>query len=136
MDISASALRVARERMGESAAGVCWLVADARDLTLAEPVDLWHDRAVFHFLTEGADQEAYLACLRRALIPGGHVVMATFGLSGPKRCSGLPVVRYDADALSQRLGDDFELLRTVQKRHVTPAGGTQDFNYALLRRNR
>lgn len=135
VDISEAALRVARERVGGGAVGVRWLAADARELTLPEPVDLWHDRAVFHFLTEVADQEAYLQCLRRALAPGGHVVMATFSLSGPQKCSGLPVVRYDADKLARRLGTDFELLRGIQKPHVTPAGGTQDFTYGLFRRS-
>lgn len=133
VDIAEAALEAARARVGGLAKGVRWLVADARDLTLPEPADLWHDRAVFHFLTGIVDQEAYLRCLRRALAPGGHVIMATFSLRGPKMCSGLPAARYDADTLARRLGEDFELLRAVPKRHVTPAGETQDFTYALFR---
>ncbi len=134
VDISEAALDAARARIGDGAAGVRWLAADVRDLTLPDPVDVWHDRAVFHFLTVAADQDAYLDGLRRALAPGGHVVMATFGPSGPQKCSGLPVERYDAERLARRLGTGFELLRVVDRRHVTPAGGMQDFLHALLRR--
>ena len=136
VDIAEAALRIARERVGAGVQGVRWLVADARELALPEPVDLWHDRAVFHFLTDVADQEAYLGSLRGALARNGHVIMATFSLSGPPKCSGLPVVRYDAAGLACRLGADFTLLRAVQKPHVTPAGGIQDFTYGLFRRNR
>lgn len=135
VDVAEAALRVARARVGASAKGVRWLAADARELTLPEPVDLWHDRAVFHFLTEAADQKGYLRGMCRALAPGGHVIMATFSPSGPQRCSGLPVERYDADKLASRLGAGFELLRAIQRRHVTPAGGSQDFTYGLFRRN-
>ncbi len=134
VDIAEAALRVARERLGARAAEVRWLVADARQLSLPEPVDLWHDRAVFHFLTGAADQEAYLRSLRGALAPGGHVILATFGPTGPPRCSGLPVERYDAESLARRLGPQFQLLRAIGKRHTTPAGAAQDFTYALLRR--
>ncbi len=134
VDIAEAALRVARERMGARAAQVRWLVADARRLSLPEPADLWHDRAVFHFLTGTADQEAYLRSMRGALAPGGHVILATFGPTGPPKCSGLPVERYDAERLALRLGPEFRLLRTLEKRHTTPAGGAQDFTYALFRR--
>ncbi len=134
VDIAEAALRVARERMGARAAGVRWLVADARQLSLPEPVDLWHDRAVFHFLTEAADQEAYLHSMCRALAPGGHVILATFGPSGPPKCSGLPVERYDAERLAGRLGPEFRFLRAIEKRHVTPAGAVQDFVYTLFSR--
>ncbi len=134
VDIAEAALRVARERLGARAAEVRWLVADARQLSLPEPVDLWHDRAVFHFLTGAADQEAYLRSLRGALAPGGHVILATFGPTGPPKCSGLPVERYDAESLARRLGPQFQLLRAIGKRHTTPAGAAQDFTYALLRR--
>ncbi len=136
VDISEAALEAARARLGGGAAGVRWLAADARELTLPERADVWHDRAVFHFLTEVADQDAYLACLRRSLNPGGHVVMATFSLSGPRKCSGLPVERYDEEKLARRLGADFELLRSIQRAHVTPAGGIQNFVYVLFRRTR
>ena len=134
VDIAEAALRAARERVGPRARGVRWLVADARHLSLPEPADLWHDRAVFHFLTDASDQEAYLRSLRTALAPGGHVILATFALSGPPSCSGLPVERYDASILARRLGPEFQLLRAIEKRHTTPAGAAQDFTYALFSR--
>jgi hypothetical protein len=97
-------------------------------------VDVWHDRAVFHFLTEAADQDAYLEAVRAAVPVGGHAVMATFAPEGPERCSGLPVQRYDAELLARRFGPDFQLVRSLTRAHVTPSGGTQPFTYAVLRR--
>ena len=133
VDISATAIRRARERLGTRAERVTWIEADARDLNLPHRVDLWHDRAVFHFLVTPQDQERYLSGLRKTVCPGGHVVMATFGTRGPEQCSGLPVVRYDAPALARRLGPDFELLRSVEKTHRTPAGAEQKFTHCLFR---
>lgn len=134
VDISDSALNVAKTRLGPRAHKVKWLAADARDLHLPQRVDFWHDRAVFHFLTQPADQEAYLARLREAVRPGGHVLMATFGPQGPEKCSGLPVERYDAEKLSRRLGPDFELERSMQRVHTTPCGFAQQFTYCLFHR--
>ena len=134
VDISPAALQAARARLGQDADGVSWLVGDARQLSLPEPADLWHDRAVFHFLTTEVDQDAYVSSLRRALRVGGHAIIATFGPGGPDRCSGLPVQRYDAESLSARLGAGFTRLRVLQRRHVTPAGATQEFTYGLFRR--
>jgi len=134
VDISDAALQVARARLGPAAEHVAWLIADARQLSLPEQVDLWHDRAVFHFLTAAADQDAYVSSLRRAVSVGGHVILATFGPGGPEKCSGLPVKRYDAQALSARMGPGFALLRAVEKRHVTPSGAAQEFTYGLFRR--
>jgi ubiquinone/menaquinone biosynthesis C-methylase UbiE len=136
VDISDSALNVARTRLGPMARQVNWLVADARYLRLPRQVDLWHDRAVFHFLTRSADQDAYLSRLREAVRPGGHALIATFGLQGPEKCSGLPVERYDAERLSGRLDADFELVRSLQKMHTTPTGAAQQFTYCLFRRQR
>lgn len=133
-DISEAALHVARARLGDRGDRVTWQVADARYLRLTQPVDVWHDRAVFHFLTEEADRQAYLDSLRQALRVGGHVVVATFGPGGPDRCSGLPVERYDAVKLSEFLGPEFELVRSLQMQHVTPSGATQEFIYAVYQR--
>jgi SAM-dependent methyltransferase len=133
-DISEAALDVARARLGDRADRVTWQVADARYLRLPRQVDVWHDRAVFHFLTGEADRQAYLDSLRQALRVGGHVVMATFGLEGPDRCSGLPVERYDVGKLSEFLGPEFELVRGLQMQHVTPSGAIQEFTYAAFRR--
>ncbi len=134
VDISEAALRAARTSMRDRGNRVTWLVADARDLALPEAVDLWHDRALFHFLTRPADQEAYLSSMRRALPVGGYAIIATFGMRGPSTCSGLPVQRYDADALVRRLGPEYELVLAVESQHVTPAKSTQQFTYGLFRR--
>jgi ubiquinone/menaquinone biosynthesis C-methylase UbiE len=134
VDISDAALRSARARLGAAGDAVTWLVADARTLKLPEQVDLWHDRAVFHFLTASADQEAYLSALWRAVRVGGHVVVATFGAGGPEKCSGLPVQRYDAAALADRLGTAFTAVRAIVKEHRTPSGAAQQFTYGLFRR--
>jgi ubiquinone/menaquinone biosynthesis C-methylase UbiE len=134
VDISQAALDVARSRLGDRGGQVTWLVADVRYLCLPHTVDVWHDRAVFHFLTDDADQRAYLQGVRRSLRVGGYVVMATFALDGPERCSGLPVERYDSAKLVRRFGPDFLLVRSFAKAHVTPSGGTQQFSHAVLRR--
>jgi SAM-dependent methyltransferase len=132
VDLAESSLRVARARLGSRADRVRWVKEDARRRHLQCPVDLWHDRAVFHFLIEPADQEAYLSCLREAVRPGGHVIIATFGPQGPQECSGLPVERYDAEKLSRRLGSEFKLLKSLEKVHTTPWGATQQFMYCLF----
>ena len=114
-DISEAALDVARARLGDRGDKVTWQVADARHLRLPQQVDVWHDRAVFHFLTEEADRQAYLDSVRGALRVGGHVVIATFGPGGPDRCSGLQVERYDAGKLSEFIGPEFELVRSLDR---------------------
>ena len=127
---------VARTRLGERGHKVTWRAGDARYLRLSQQVDVWHDRAVFHFLTDEADRQAYLDSVREALRVGGYVVIATFGPGGPERCSGLEVERYDADKLSACFGSEFDLMRSLEKQHVTPAGATQEFTYAVFRRHR
>jgi SAM-dependent methyltransferase len=135
VDVAESSLNAARARLGLRADRVKWLKKDARELHLPRPVDLWHDRAVFHFFTERDDQESYLSSLREAVRPGGHVIIATFGPRGPQECSGLPVERYDAGKLSRRLGPEFKLLQTQEIEHNTPWGSTQQFMYCLFRRS-
>jgi hypothetical protein len=106
-----------------------------QDITLWRPGErfaLWHDRAVFHFLTEAADRAGYIAALRRALRPGGTLIVATFSLTGPARCSNLPVRRYDAAGLADAFGPEFSLIETATEDHVTPAGAVQNFLYARL----
>ena len=95
--------------------------------------DVWHDRAVFHFLTASSDRAAYTALLARTIPVGGHVVMATFALDGPEKCSGLAVRRYDGQTLAAELGPQFNLLKSVPEMHVTPWGGKQSFQYSLFR---
>lgn len=136
VDLSDAALDVAKRRLGDVAKGVTWHAADVRELRLPGQVDLWHDRAVFHFLTNDSDRAAYLASVRRALRVGGHVVIATFGPSGPEQCSGLQVSQYSAQALQDFFGEDLELVRSIERAHVTPGGGTQQFTYAVFQRLR
>ena len=134
LDVSAAALERAKARMGPRAADVGWIVADLTEVADVGRFDLWHDRAVFHFLTDPADREKYVALLNRTVPPGGHAVIATFALDGPERCSGLEVVRYDAASLGRELGPHFALLRTVPETHLTPWGAPQSFQYSLFRK--
>jgi SAM-dependent methyltransferase len=136
VDVSAAALRELERRLGKKAVGALFVRADLAAERLDIPVDCWHDRAVFHFLTGAADRRRYLANLRRCLRPGGFVVLATFAPSGPETCSGLPVRRYAAAGLMRELGPSFRLLRACRERHRTPFGTTQDFCYVLARRKR
>jgi SAM-dependent methyltransferase len=136
LDIAAGGLAAAQRRLGDSAARVCWLVGDVGGVTFDRRFDVWHDRAVFHFLVEPVDRDRYIATLRRALSVGGHLVLATFGPDGPEQCSGLPVRRYGVDSMRDTIGHDFELLAHELEQHVAPTGITQQFLYALFRRTR
>jgi SAM-dependent methyltransferase len=133
-DISPVALAHARAELGSAAAHVRWIEADIRTHDFDRRYDLWHDRAVFHFMVSPADREGYLNVLRRALRPGGHLVIATFGPQGPTQCSGLPVERYSAEEILRVLGDDFELASSNLATHNTPSGASQQFLYAHLQR--
>ncbi|MEW9919643.1 trans-aconitate 2-methyltransferase [Marimonas sp. MJW-29] len=134
LDISRVALEKAREAMGGNAARITWTVADITRWTPTRTYDIWHDRAVFHFLTVTADQEAYLARMKRALGSGGHAIIATFAPDGPETCSGLPVMRYSPDSLSERLGPGYTRLADRAIRHETPWGSAQSFQFSLFRR--
>ncbi len=133
LDISAEALHVAHKRLGKAAGGVTWLTADLLGESLQRSrYDLWHDRAVFHFLTRPDQRAHYRRQLTRALKPGGHVVLATFGPQDPVTCSGLDTVRYDAERLVRELGDGFTLMDSTLELHATPFGTTQQFLYTLF----
>lgn len=132
-DISGEALARAKTDLGEAAGRVSWAEADVRCHDFGRRFDLWHDRAVFHFMVEPADRDAYLVTLGRTLRPGGHAIVATFGPEGPTECSGLPVQRYDADSLSQTFGPNYEPISTQLVEHVTPTGRSQQFLYAHMR---
>jgi SAM-dependent methyltransferase len=135
LDISAAALEVARARLGADVAGrVHWLSADLLDWTPPRAYALWHDRALFHFLVAEADRRRYLEVLRVAVPAGGHAILGTFGEDGPERCSGLPVVRYSAEALAAALGDDFVVRTTRREEHRTPAGVVQPFSWVAATR--
>ncbi|UCC23933.1 MAG: methyltransferase domain-containing protein [Gemmatimonadales bacterium] len=134
VDLAAAALRHARHRPGPTAGAPEYVVGDALAVPVASRcAGLWHDRAVFHFLTDPADRERYLAEVRRVVQPGGLVLVATFAPDGPERCSGLPVVRYDPGELQRVFGRDFSLVESGREIHQTPAGGKQAFTYGLLR---
>lgn len=135
IDIADAALAAARSRLGSRSESVDWIVGDVRSSLLpARSVDFWHDRAVFHFLTDAALRDAYLAQVTRAVKPGGHVLVATFALDGPEKCSGLPVVRYDADGIHAAFGDSFDKLGGAAELHETPGGSAQSFVYCFCRK--
>ena len=133
LDISQSAIDRTRERLGAAASKVNWIVADITAIGSLPPCDVWHDRAVFHFLTRAADRRRYAALLAGALPIGRHAIIATFAPDGPERCSGLEVRRYDGLSLAHEIGG-VELLGTFSEMHKTPWGKEQSFQYSLLRR--
>lgn len=136
LDISEAALAVPQARLGARGTTVNWLVADVLRVDLAEAsFDFWHDRAVFHFLTEPMDARTYAQQAARAVTSGGYALIAGFAPDGPERCSGLPVARRSADDIAQVFAPAFTLQLTRAERHVTPRGATQSFAYALLKRN-
>lgn len=134
LDLSEAALEAAKARLGDRAAQVHWLVADVTAWEPLKAYDVWHDRAAFHFLTENRDRIAYVARLERALKVGAYAIIATFALDGPERCSGLPVVRYDAASLGLTLGRAFRLVDTRRHAHSTPWGSDQSFQFSVFRR--
>ena len=133
IDLSATALQTVRDRIGAAGEHVVLEVADVLDFNPGKQFALWHDRAVFHFLTELDERDDYRLSLERCLRPGGYVVVATFGPDGPLTCSGLPIVRYTHDELTAEF-PGFELVSTSGEEHVTPWGSTQQFTAILLRR--
>lgn len=130
LDIAAPALKRAQARLGETAKEVRWVEGDVTDpLLQLQPVDIWHDRAVFHFLTDRDDRHRYVALLRATLKEGGNAVFGAFALDGPTKCSGLPVMRYSAETLNDELGSGFSLARSVREEHRTPSGNAQAFEW-------
>lgn len=136
LDLSAAALKAAQDRLGDKASRVQWIEADITQVELT-PVryDIWHDRAVFHFMTTKEQRAAYKRNLTNALRPSGHVIIATFAENGPEKCSGLPVQRYSVEALSAELGPDFTLIKSCREAHRTPWGSVQEFIYCLFKRS-
>lgn len=134
LDISAAALAAAQRRLGPRATSVQWIEGDILRTPLpTRGYDVWHDRAVFHFLTSAADRQAYVAAVLRAVRPGGHVIVATFADDGPTECSGLTVMRYSADDLHAQFGAPFTLVRHEKEAHHTPHGKVQQFVYCYCR---
>ncbi|MHC4218774.1 MAG: class I SAM-dependent methyltransferase [Planctomycetota bacterium] len=136
LDVSQAAIDGARARLGSRATSVSWIVGDILSTGLpAARYDLWHDRAVFHFLTSEDERARYVRTLRAALKGQGHLVIATFGPAGPTRCSGLDVARHSAESLSGALGSEFELVAAEPELHRTPSGTEQSFLYCRFRRH-
>lgn len=135
LDISQVAIDFTKSQLGDQAKDVTWWVDDATTAPLPDATyDVWHDRAVFHFLSEPAQRAAYVAQVRRTLKPGGHVIMATFGPEGPIKCSGLDVTRYNTDTMLSTFGDGFELVDSLTEVHHTPTGVAQQFLYCSCRK--
>ena len=129
LDISPAAIEQAKFRLGKRANKVEWLEQDITLFTADRPFDVWHDRAVFHFLTDTLDRSSYIHTMCRVLSPGAHVIIATFDLNGPEKCSGLDIKRYSPETMSAALGDSFQLLETSTEEHKTPGGSSQSFIY-------
>ncbi len=137
LDISTEALKVSKDRLGESAKRIEWLEADMTKTSLEKShYDLWHDRAVFHFLTKADDRKKYIEVLKNSLSPTGHALIATFGPNGPLKCSGLEIARYSAESLQKELGDQFILKADDIQIHGTPFQTTQEFLYCLFQVDR
>lgn len=134
LDIAEQALSGAKRRLGDLATGIEWIEADVTAFRPPHQYSLWHDRAVFHFLTEEADRRRYVGTLKQALRPGGHLIIAAFAIGGPSQCSGLDIVQYDPVRLMSELGDEFVLLEQRNEQHFTPDQREQQFVYFRLQR--
>ena len=136
LDVSTKALLLTRQRLGGKATGVAWHHGDVTRYSLPEQYSLWHDRAVFHFLVDPSDRRAYVTSLRQGLRPQGHLILATFAVGGPTKCSGLDVAQYDTQKITTELGQNFRLIETLEELHQTPAGVEQLFSYFWFTRDR
>lgn len=134
LDLSGAALQVAQKRLGDTAPKVQWIEGDVTKAALPKhSIDVWHDRAVFHFLTSETERHRYVEAVLNSVKPGGYVIIATFAEDGPEQCSGLPVQRYSASTLHAEFGSPFELLGHEKELHQTPFGTTQNFVYCYCR---
>lgn len=134
LDVSHSALDRSKVRLGQRSDSVSWIVADITQWKPERTWDVWHDRAVFHFLITTEGQNAYITALEAATKSGSSAIISTFALDGPDRCSGLPVQRYSPVTLAARIGSKFQMVTQTSEAHTTPSGTTQRFSYAVLRR--
>jgi 2-polyprenyl-3-methyl-5-hydroxy-6-metoxy-1,4-benzoquinol methylase len=134
LDVSEKALATARDRLGPKAKQVQWVIADVTGWRPDKSYDLWHDRAAFHFLTEPGDCAAYAECVQNTVRPGGHVIIGTFALDGPERCSDLPVLRHDAASIGAVIGPSFKLIESRRHDHRTPGGAIQRFQFSRFQR--
>lgn len=135
LDLSGKAVSRVKRRLADRVRDIEWYEEDVTEFVAPHPFALWHDRAVFHFLTEAADRGKYVETLKRTLVPAGHVIIAAFAIGGPTRCSGLDIVQYDAEKLSAELGEEFRLMEQAVEMHRTPANHEQKFGYFRFRRD-
>jgi 2-polyprenyl-3-methyl-5-hydroxy-6-metoxy-1,4-benzoquinol methylase len=134
LDLSEKALAISKSRLGARGAQVNWIVADVTVWQPDRVFDVWHDRAAFHFLTDPQERSAYGECVRKAVRSGGHVIIGTFALNGPDRCSGLPVARHDATTVGEVLGRSFKLAESHHHKHNAPGGAIQNFQFSRFQR--
>jgi 2-polyprenyl-3-methyl-5-hydroxy-6-metoxy-1,4-benzoquinol methylase len=134
LDISSQAMDYAKNRLGKRAENVNWIEADITDFDSSVKYDLWHDRAVFHFLINEEDRKRYVACMNKSLNPGGHVIISTFAIDGPLKCSGLPIERYNPEKMKNELGDFFNFIRSADETHRTPSAIEQKFTYFYFKK--
>ena len=127
LDISENAIAIAKKRLGDTAKSIEWIVSDITQFDTSQKFSLWHDRALFHFLTDPSDREIYVKALKKAIRTEGHLIIATFAIGGPEKCSGLEIVQYDSDKMIVELGDNFSLLEERKEIHITPANKEQEF---------
>jgi 2-polyprenyl-3-methyl-5-hydroxy-6-metoxy-1,4-benzoquinol methylase len=133
LDISAHAIDRAKERLGDKAESVNWVISDVLNYKPSKQYDLWHDRATFHFLTDAADKQQYLNRAHQCLSPDGYMVLSTFSVTGPDKCSGLPVQQYSETSLSNMFGPYFEKIKCITRLHTTPFHAIQNFIYCSFR---
>lgn len=133
LDISSVALEKAKKRLGNKADAVKWIVSDLREFETSDRYDLWHDRAVLHFLTAEEDINKYVEVIRRFLKPNGYLILSTFSENGPKRCSGLDIKQYSEDSVKE-LFSDFEHVKSFEEEHLTPWEASQIFIYSIFRK--
>lgn len=135
LDISAAAIEKSKNRLAEKAVQIEWIEADITNVLLPENhYDVWHDRAVFHFLTDAEDRQKYVELVMQSLKIGGHIIVASFGENGPLKCSGLDVVRYNPETMHGEFGEEFQLISSLKEIHKTPFGSTQEFVYCYCRK--
>ena len=127
LDISKNAIAISKDRLGDTAKRIEWIVSDITLFDTSQKFSLWHDRALFHFLTDPSDRKIYVKALIKAIRTEGHLFIATFAIGGPEKCSGLEIVQYDSEKMIAELGEDFELIEERKELHITPAQKEQKF---------
>jgi SAM-dependent methyltransferase len=135
LDLSAAALQQIKNRLGNKAQHIQWIEADVTQFQPSQSYFCWHDRAVFHFLTDAEARRRYVDNVKSAVLPKGYVIIATFAINGPKKCSGLDIVQYDAEKICSEFGNSFTLLEVHHEAHLTPAGAEQNFSYFLFKKS-